>query len=339
MIKQIDGLSLYRFHKLTLEVEHLSKINHKNFNSALPITLIFLCVFLSSIKLTWAEEKVNDSASKESSPKETTAKELPKADINSIEPPIALTKQHKEDLQHYLAKEQVRPLLAGPDDYITLVQKYTSANSKGVAILLPEWQQGATNPKAINYLRNTLPSQGWNTISIQPNNKPENFPSIALTASEQIKENELILTQYKRKLGTLFNAVMNTAKEYPGIVLVIAQGNNGALLIDIFSQEKIQQPNALILLSSYLQSNYDLVDSVNENFARQLALSEMPVLDLYLKLDNPLVLAKASQRKLMATQEMKTYYRQRQLNNTITGYYPEKELLSQINGWLKAIGW
>jgi hypothetical protein len=51
------------------------------------------------------------------------------------------------------------------------------------------------------------------------------------------------------------------------------------------------------------------------------------------------VLAKAAQRKSLAKQEMKVYYRQRQLNNTITGYYPEKELLSQVKSWLKAIGW
>ncbi|TYK67460.1 DUF3530 family protein [Colwellia echini] len=256
-----------------------------------------------------------------------------------IKPPINHTKQHKQDLQHYFNDNQVTPLLAGPNDYITLVQKYTSANSKGVVILLPEWQQGATNPKAINFLRNTLPSKGWNTIAIQPENKPEGFPSTAITSEDQIKENELILTEYKRNLGELFNAVMNTAKEYSGIVLVIAQGNNGALLVDILSQTDSQRPNALILLSSYRQSNDQLIDADNETFSRQLALTELPVLDLYLKHDNSLVISKAPQRKLMAAQEMKTYYRQRQLNNTITGYYPENELLSQINGWLKAIGW
>ena len=137
----------------------------------------------------------------------------------------------------------------------------------------------------------------------------------------------------------MLNAVMNTAKEYPGIVLVIAQGNNAALLVDLYSETGNQLPNALILLSSYRKSNQALTNSVNEEFARQLAFTELPVLDLYLKHDNPLVLAKAAQRKYFSQQEMKVYYRQRQLNNNVTGYYPEKELLNQINGWLKAIGW
>jgi len=294
-----------------------------------------LLLNLSSVS-AFAEEK-NTDALKEAA--KNKAAETKAANSVEIEEPIALTRQHKEDLKHYLASEQVKPLLAGPDDYLTLVKKYTSANSKGVVILLPEWQQGATNPKAINFLRNTLPAEGWSTIAIQPSNKPENYPSAAITLAEQIKENELVIEAYKNKLSTMLNAVMNTAKEYPGIVIVIAQGNNAALLVDIYSQEGSQLPNALILLSSYRQSTHVLTDSVNEDFAKQLAFTEIPVLDLYLKYDNPIVLAKAAQRNSIAKQEMKVYYRQRQLNNTMTGYYPEKELLSQINGWLKAIGW
>lgn len=302
------------------------KISHRLFS-----LLICSFIFILSTTTSYAEQKSAKSTEEKTQKEEQKTKEIQK--------PIALTKQHKEDLKHYLAGEQVKPLLAGPDDYLTLVKRYTSANSKGVVILLPEWQQGATNPKAINYLRNALPAKGWSTIAVQPNNKPENYPSSALTLDEQKKENKLSIDAYKNKLATMLNALMNTAKEYPGIVLVISQGNNAALLVDIYSQEGSILPNALILLSSYRQTNHGLTNSVNEEFARQLAFTELPVLDLYLKYDNPLVLAKAAQRKSFAKQEMKVYYRQRQLNNTVTGYYPEEELLSQINSWLKAIGW
>ncbi len=271
--------------------------------------------------------------------KQAPTSEQKSTPTNTIKKPIALTKQHKSDLKHYLPTEQVKPLLAGPDDYLTLVKPYTSANSKGVAILIPEWQQGATNPKAIEFLRNALPAQGWSTIAVQPNNKPENYPSNAIKSSEQIEENQLILDEYKSKLSAMHNAVMNIAKEYPGIVLVIAQGNNAAFLVDLYSQEGSQLPNAFIMLSSYRLTNQAHINSVNEAFAQQLAFSELPILDLYLKHDNALVLAKSPQRKSLAKQEMKVYYRQRQLNNSVTGYYPEEELLSQINSWLKAIGW
>ena len=51
------------------------------------------------------------------------------------------------------------------------------------------------------------------------------------------------------------------------------------------------------------------------------------------------MLDKTAQRLVVAKQELKAYYRQRQISNTVTGYYPNQALLSQINSWLKAIGW
>jgi len=323
--------------KQLLKISSLKTSQNSANQSSSKFLALGICsaIFFCTPAISFAEEEKTEMAQKATN--DITNKKA--NNTTAIKKPIALIKQYKEDLKHYLTEDEVKPLLAGPDDYLTLVKKYTSANSKGVALLLPEWQQGATNPKAINYLRNALPAEGWSTIAIQPNNKPENFPSTAITAEKQKKENELTLKAYKSKLSSMINAAMNTAKEYPGIVLVIAQGNNAALLVDIYSQEENQRPNALILLSSYRQSNHTFINSVNEGFARQLAFTELPVLDLYLKHDNPLVLAKAKQRKAFAIQEMKVYYRQRQLNNSATGYYPEKELLSQINNWLKAVGW
>ncbi|OUR75639.1 hypothetical protein A9Q75_17545 [Colwellia psychrerythraea] len=309
----------------------MPKISRNKVSAKLMALLICALTFICSTNFIFAEEQKADASIENT---KTVANKTP-----PIKKPIELTKQYKEDLKHYLSSDEVKPLLAGPDDYLTLVKRYTSANSKGVAILLPDWQQGATNPKAINYLRNVLPAKGWSTIAIQPSKKPEGYPSSAITVAEQKKENQLALKEYKSKLNSMINAVMNTAKEYPGIVLVIAQGNNAAFLVDLYNQDGSQRPNALIMLSSYRQSNHALVNNVNEHFAHQLALTELPVLDLYLKHDNPLVLSTAAQRKAFSTQEMKVYYRQRQLNNTVTGYYPEEELLIQINSWLKAIGW
>ena len=261
-----------------------------------------------------------------------------------VPPPISLTLQHQEDIKHYLTPNKIKPLLAGTEEYITLVTENTSVNNKGVAILLPDWQQGATNPKAINYLRKQLPMHGWRSISIQPMSKPNNYPSNALKISEQQEENKAILNEYKSKLGTLMNAVIEKAKESPGIIMIIAQGNHGAMLVDLLSQENkssiiTQPPNALILISSYVLSSNILLDDTNTVFAKQLANSEYPVLDLYLKYDNPIVISKAKQRLMLSKQEMKAYYRQRQLNNTVMGYYPEQALFTQIKSWLTAIGW
>ncbi len=204
---------------------------------------------------------------------------------------------------------------------------------------MPDWQQGATNPKAINFLSKSLPEHGWTTIAIQPDNKPDNYPSQAIVLSEQEEENKKTIEEYQSKLSIMMSAMMKKAQEYPGIVIVIAQGNNAALLVDLYDKEKNKPANALLMLSSFLQSNISFNNSINEEFALKLALSEYPVLDLYLKNDHPLTINYAKLKHSLAQQEMKVYYRQRQLNNTISGYYPEQELLTQINSWLKAIGW
>tara|TARA_R110001583_G_scaffold53736_4_gene165353 strand:- start:915 stop:1877 length:963 start_codon:yes stop_codon:yes gene_type:complete len=309
--------------------------------------ILFICINVTAIAQEDKQEEVKTTVEKDKDSKKSDTKADTKADtkesIVKIPLPVSMAQQHKEDLAHYFPANRVAPILAGPDDYLTLIEKNTSVNNKGVAILLPDWQEGAASPKALNFLRKVLPKQGWTTISIQPANKPSNFPSRALKVSEQKQANKPIIDDYKKKLTALINAVMTKSKEYPGIIMVIAQGNHGAMLVDIFDQQKNNPngtpPNALILLSSYLLNSTELLDETNTAFAKTLANSEYPVLDLYLRYDNPIVLAKAAQRLSVAKQELKAYYRQRQINNNASGYYPEQELLVQINSWLKTIGW
>lgn len=305
-----------------------------------PFKLILTIILFTCTNLTVIAQEDKPDEVKTA---EENNKDIKKEKKITIPVPVSVEQQHKEDLTHYLPTNRIKPILAGPDDYITLVDENTSVNNKGVAILLPDWQQGAVNPKAINFLRKEMPKQGWTTISIQPANKPNNFPSKALKISERQEANKTIIDGYKEKLSALISAVLTKSKEYPGIVIIIAQGNHGGMLVDIFDEQSTNQngmtPNALILLSSYLLSSHELIDETNTAFAKKLAYSEYPILDLYLKYDNPIVLDKAAQRLATANQELKTYYRQRQINNNATGYYPEQELLTQINSWLKSIGW
>lgn len=284
--------------------------------------------------LSFAEQ---EGAAEQKTVKEKTINESNNKNFQPF--PVSLKKQQKEDLKHYLPATKVKPILVGTDDYLTLVNENTRANHKGVAMLIPDWRQGAVNPKAINYLRKTLPQHGWTTISVQVAPKPNNFPSTALKVSEQKEENKKIIDEYKTSFSALINAVYEKAKEYPGIVIIIAQGNHGALLVDLLAENENITPNGIVLLSSYRLTNPKLLEQTNTDFARALANSEPPILDLYLKYDNDIVINKAPQRLSIAKQEMKIYYRQRQLNNMATGFYPEKELLTQINSWLKAIGW
>ena len=290
-----------------------------------------------------AQQDKQTTSTKEVVKPESNSDANAKTKVPEIQLPISLLLQHKNDLKHYLSADKIKPLLAGPDDYITLVTENSTVNHKGTMVLLPDWQQGATSPKAINFLRKKLPQQGWTTVTVQPASKPDNYPSKALKVDEQQKENKALIDEYKIKFTSMINAVLSIANEYPGIVVIVTQGNHGAILVDLLDEKNSHQvnsmPNAVILLSSYILTNNELINDENTDFAKKIAYSEYPILDLYLRYDHPIALEKTAQRLAVSKQEMKVYYRQRQLNNNDMGYYPEKELMIQINSWLKSIGW
>jgi lipopolysaccharide export LptBFGC system permease protein LptF len=281
-----------------------------------------------------ADSKNGDKESDNKSTEEASTKEKTAPTPVEIFAPVDALKQQESDLQHYLPKKDITPLLAGAEDFITLISKNTSRNQKGVMILLPDWQLNATSPRALNSLREKLPTQGWTTITIQPPNKPENYPSLALEEKIRVEENNEIITNYQTKLATILAAVMAEAKNYPGIFVMVSEGNHAALLVNLYSNEKLEPPNALIMLSSYLPTALD-----NDEFAKKMAVLTLPILDLYLTRDHPLSQSNALIRKQQATKEMKTYYRQKQLSSLSAGYYPQETLLVEINGWLKSIGW
>jgi len=300
------------------------------------LSIVFLILSCASL-FAFAEQGNNEQSNNEQS---ANKDKKAKKNTSNVPLPIALDQQYKTDLKHYLPSTKVKPILVGAQEYITLVNESTSPNSKGVTILIPDWQQGAVNPKAINFLRKSLPKQGWTTISVQPNAKPDNYPSTALKLATQREENQKIIDNYKNNFSTMIETLSNKAQEYPGIVIMIAQGNHGVILLDVIeSNASLQTPSAVILLSSYPLTGQRLLDEDSSKFAKALANSEMPILDLYLKYDNATVIDKAPQRLAAAKQEMKVYYRQRQLNNTAVGFYPEQALLTTINSWLKSIGW
>ena len=251
-----------------------------------------------------------------------------------IPAPQALETMHNLDITHYLSAEQITPLVAGDDDFITLIKESNTANNKGVAILLADWQQTAITPKGLNYLRNTMPDQGWTTLAIQPPAKPTDYPSTALTLAAREEENLATLSAYQLKLSAMMKSVMLTANNYPGVIIVIVAGSHSAILTDLYQKNKNTPPNALIILSGYM---FDA--AANATFASALAQTPFAVLDLYLMRDHPLVLSGAEQRLSAATKAMKAYYRQRQLTNRASSYYPQARLMTAIKGWLTTIGW
>lgn len=281
----------------------------------------------------FAEEEGAAEPEKVDEDKKQPSKSIQRSDIKIVKP-VSSFEQQKQDLTHYLSGSKTQSIKAGDSEYIIIEESSSTQNNKGVAILIPDWQQGVANPKAMNFLRKNLPDAGWSTISVQSPNKPMNYPSVALTKEERIEQNKAALMPYQNELKSLVTAVMEKAKNYPGIFLVITEGSQAAILIDLYKNNQDLSPAALITLSASMYSELE-----NDTFAKNIAMSELPVLDLILKKDRNSVLENAMLRKKYATKELKVYYRQKYLHNMVPGYYPEQTLLTEINGWLKTIGW
>ena len=277
-----------------------------------------------------AEEDAAPAKSSEVTKPASNKKTMTRAE--SIKPPTDLQQQFQNDLKHYVGKTEA--LLIGTEEVITLFESSQTANNKGVVLLIPDWQQPAINPRSINFLRKTLPEHGWATLTVQPFNKPKNYPSMALKAVEQQEENDKILTDYKLQLGQLYQAMMDKVANMPGIFILISEGNNAGFLVDIINQETSKKPHAMVMLSAY-----QLTETANINLAKNVAISEMPMLDLRLKRDHLNVQASAKLRKTQSEKELKVLYRQQEIANFTPSYYPEDDLLKAIQGWLKTIGW
>jgi hypothetical protein len=263
--------------------------------------------------------------------KESTDTEKYKRIIN---PPIDAFEQQQQDLKHYLNSDGVEAVLVGTDEFIMLTDKHKTAINKGVMILVPDWKKSAASPNAIKRLRDKMPEQGWTTLTVHPPHQLGNYPSQALITEERLKENSESLANYQKKLSAVIEATTNKAKNYPGVILIVAEGQHAALVVDMIQNLLIEPPGALVMLSSYMPTDVE-----NTKLAEQVAISNYPILDLYLQHDHRLVLASTRNRKARTKNEMKVFYRQKQLSNQMTGYYPKYLLTREILGWLKSIGW
>lgn len=258
---------------------------------------------------------------------------FPRSEIEMAPPTDELVNK-ESDLKHYLPPQLVQPLTVGNKEISTLIDTNSAPNSRGVMIFLPDWNQSVANPQIFAPLRNKFPEQGWTTISMLPPKVPENYPSLALEAKDKMDEDKKTIEAYQESLATLINAVTEKAQDYPGIIIIVAAGHNASILLNIFQEESAELPAAFILVSAYMNEHSSNVES-----ATNLSQLELPVLDLYLKTDSSLVKESAMLRKKMVNQELKSNYRQVEIFNIQTGYYPKHALITSINGWLKSIGW
>ncbi len=241
-----------------------------------------------------------------------------------------------EDISHYLDKTQVSSLLAGETDFTLLTKEHMTMQAKGIAILVPDWATPANNALGLNYLRTQLVHEGYTTLAFnvpdpnltvttEPAARPVIAPSLSYYGDEQANA-------YQMALIARFKAVYQAALNYPGYIVVVAQGASAALLSQYFAGENTEQIDGFVLVSSYLPDH-----ALSEKSAQDLMQIAPPVLDIAFSEDSSRVAHYLPLRRALSKKEHKLDYRQRVIFGRAEPHTFER-LKREILGYFASIG-
>lgn len=280
---------------------------------------------------------------------------------------------HISDLDHRLAPNKVKKLLAGTEEFAVITREDFTGRTKGVAILLPDWNSTTSTSADLANLRVQLNDYGWATMAASIPDKPS-FQPVAIpevpavnntdpAADESETEEEptapvpsnqhlappfaaterpgtletqittSIATTYRQLLNQRINALYQEAENYPGFFIILTKGCTAASLMRLVAEQQIEPPEAIILLSAFCPD-----PAVNEQLNMDIAQSNVPILELYRKTDPSWVTVAMPRRKKLAYKYFKSHYRQRELFSTHHSVRKQERLLKEVYGWLTKMG-
>lgn len=261
------------------------------------------------------------------------------------------------DIQRSEFADGYETILAGERELVVVTQDSTIPITKGSAVILGEAGLGPFNKNGVADLATLLNQYGWVTMVMPapssaffspPNNEqgtqaePEQTANDnAATTDEPIhpKVGQEVLTQesfdrQEQELVLQMQAIASKAQANPGFLLVIAEGTTAAWLNKIYAEEKLDIPDALIMVSPYWPQR-----EFNQRIPDQLANTQMPVLDIYSQWDNEWSKRTVATRKVAAEKALKLHYRQRELIGQMIDKQQYHLLSKEIYGWLTQMGW
>ncbi|QWV05047.1 alpha/beta hydrolase family protein [Pseudoalteromonas shioyasakiensis] len=270
------------------------------------------------------------------------------------------------DIQRFLPTDEVRPLLAGEDEFISLYRQSMAASQRGIVLIIPDWQHLPTNNAGINFLRKQLNEIGYATLAMtmpdidwhpadmampEPSENSEDAEESTTQSDEQTAPatpaqaqqaphfvtgapniSEAVLDDYKLKLIARFNALYNSAMDEGGNIVVVAQGASAGLLIEHYASFPNNELNAFISLGSYLPNSIR-----NQHLNATLSTISPPLLDIFYSEGNPDTLQSVKDRKRWVRKHAKYDYRQRELFGVPSEPEQHERLLKEVDGFLRRL--
>jgi hypothetical protein len=250
------------------------------------------------------------------------------------------------DLKRALFSDQYIKLKVAEQDLLVVLNENTNAIARGVAILLIQSNTTLTSKQGLAPLVAPLTELGWVTMLVpSPETEFLTAREVLVDDSENTLEPASVISPVKQltqatldehleKLRLIMQAVDEKAKEYPGFVLVIAQGTSAASLTQLYVQQSLVSPDAMVVIAPFWPDR-----TYNNQLATDLANTSMPVLDLHSDRDNSWSINNIALRKVATVRALKLQYRQRQIIGSSDMELAAPYISKEIYGWLSHMGW
>ena len=278
--------------------------------------------------------------------------------------PPTLSSIENNDIERLLPNDEIKSILAGETEFLSLYSEYMSADFRGVVLLIPDWQSVPTNNAGMSFLRKELNNLGYTTYAMtvpdidwQASKIPDSSTEIPAetTTPDAAKSTEPatadmkksaephyvnalekvtneVLDNYKINLIARFNALYQTAMQEPGNVVVIAQGTSAGVLLEHYADFPEQRVDAFISLSSYLPNT-----KRNKGLSQTTSLVTPALLDIYYANDSNDILMSLKNRQRWVNRNAKFDYRQRQLFGLRDQPEQHARLTKEIDGFLRRL--
>ena len=272
--------------------------------------------------------------------------------------------RHKLDIERAFAPEVFKSVLLGETETLILLQESNLALTKGLAILVGETGRNGISDHALAMLAPQLNNVGWTTALVSApalefkakeaaaadsvdddtsnESSNESQSSAKLPPPHQYIGPEIdtgliddaLFTEQKQAFQLLISTVQQERENYPGFLLVVAQGTSAAWLADLYVEETLPSPDAMVSLGiNWPQHN------LNQRIPELIAKTEFPVLDITNQFDSRWSQNTAAGRKVAALKALKLHYRQREIIGPQLQHYQMDYLTREIHGWLTYLGW
>ena len=261
------------------------------------------------------------------------------------------------DLSRLMPQDELKPLLAGDTEFLSLYREHMSAQQRGVVLIIPDWQHLPTNNDGVNFLRTqlndlgyatlamTVPDIDWQAVPAETENAQSEPADSNQTANNESSAAPLkapvhvdaiaqisnaIIDNYKLNLIARFNALYQSALNEDGKIVVIAQGASAALLLEHYGEFPNTDIDAFVSLSSYLPNT-----ERNQQLNAIISTISPPLLDIYYSIDNPDLLLSVADRKRWVKRHSKYDYRQRELFGLRSQQH--ERLTKEVDGFLRRL--